>query len=487
MTRFNLNLNLPNSAGECPIRVSITAEGKRKMTTVGYSINPEQWDKSTMRVRTGGKKNPVVNSRGIPATVINARLTEIDSCFSKIAATPGALTFDNLCREFSNIVGKKPGGKKPDKGESEVFTAYDEYFACCGSLDDDEKGEWTYSTEKSYRSLRWHLKTFEKVMGGGKAELTFNCFNKAGLTAFVRHLRVGPDKSGVTIERDEYTVNKYYRQLKTFLKWAIQTGYCTTLDILSYSPRFASRQQEHKPVIAFTVEEVNRLRNFQIPANGTVVTLVNENGKEYTKTVEEAGGLERARDLFCFCVFTGLRYSDMADIRRSDVRYDKEGGFIYVVAKKTGKVTFVAITRFVKEILDKYANYHDEEDHALPRLSLQKMNKHLKNVCELCGFNDLIPKTYHKGGKQITVWTPKWKLIGTHAGRRTFTSNTINEGQASPKVAAQQTNHPDISAMKPYMDELDSKLLASQLREIQDRLYGEDNNYSKNGGHEGDV
>ena len=31
---------------------------------------------------------------------------------------------------------------------------------------------------------------------------------------------------------------------------------------------------------------------------------------EHRKTVEDAGGLAKARDCFCFCAFTSLRYSD---------------------------------------------------------------------------------------------------------------------------------------------------------------------------------
>ncbi len=36
-------------------------------------------------------------------------------------------------------------------------------------------------------------------------------------------------------------------------------------------------------------------------------------------TVQEASALAKTRDLFCFCAFTSLRYSDMASLKRTDI------------------------------------------------------------------------------------------------------------------------------------------------------------------------
>lgn len=73
------------------------------------------------------------------------------------------------------------------------------------------------------------------------------------------------------------------------------------------------------------------LYHFQAPSNGERVSLTTAAGKEYIKIVEDAGGLAKTRDLFCFCAFTSLRYSDMASLKRTEII----GETLYITTKKT--------------------------------------------------------------------------------------------------------------------------------------------------------
>ena len=107
----------------------------------------------------------------------------------------------------------------------------------------------------------------------------------------------------------EVTIKKHFSNLKWFLVWAIIKGYCKETAIEKYSVRFREIKQ---PIIFLTPEELTRLYTFQIPADGETVTLKRANGEEYEKEVSFSSSLEKTRDLFCFCAFTGLRYSDMA-------------------------------------------------------------------------------------------------------------------------------------------------------------------------------
>lgn len=47
--------------------------------------------------------------------------------------------------------------------------------------------------------------------------------------------------------------------------------------------------------------------------------------------------------------------------------------------------------------------------------------------------------------------TPKYALLGTHAGRRTFICNALALG-IPPQVVMKWTGHSDYKAMKPYID-----------------------------------
>ena len=98
--------------------------------------------------------------------------------------------------------------------------------------------------------------------------------------------------------------------------------------------------------------------------------------------------------------------------------------------------------------------YHNNiaYDTFKPKLkSTQKMNYYLKELGELAGIDEPIRETYYKGNKRIDDVTPKYALLGTHAGRRTFICNALALGIPA-QVVMKWTGHSDYKAMKPYID-----------------------------------
>lgn len=82
---------------------------------------------------------------------------------------------------------------------------------------------------------------------------------------------------------------------------------------------------------------------------------------------------------------------------------------------------------------------------------------------------------YNLGEIQITVYTtykgnvrtdkiqPKWELVGTHTGRRTFIVNALSLG-ITPNIVMKWTGHSDYKAMKPYIDIVDSIKASSMTK-----------------------
>ena len=212
---------------------------------------------------------------------------------------------------------------------------------------------------------------------------------------------------------EEKTVQKHYNNLKWFLNWAIRNGYCQEEAVNKYRPKFKVLD---KPVIFLTKEELLKLYTYEIPKNGTKVKLYDANGEEYEKTVQEAGALAKTRDLFCFCAFTSLRYSDMAALKRTDINGDK----IYITTQKTNDRLPIDLSKNAKAILEKYKDEQFPFGLALPVISNQKMNHYLKDLGELRGFTTPITIVCYRAGQRVEETYPKYSLIGTHAARRTF-------------------------------------------------------------------
>ena len=297
------------------------------------------------------------------------------------------------------------------------------------------QNDWTAATFGKFAALRNHITDFAP-------DIEFADLNDKGLTKFVEYLRN-------TLDMRNSTIGKQLGFLKWFLKWANAKGYNQETAYKTFSPKLKATE---KKVVFLDWGELMKVYDFSFPENGTVLRLKDVNGKEYEKrTVLERGTLERVRDVFCFCCFTSLRYSDVANLKRSNVFADH----ITITTIKTADTLKIELNKYARAILDKYAGMSFPFDKALPVISNQRMNEYLKELGEICGFNEPVTITYYKGNQRIDEVFPKWQMIGTHTGRRTFICNALMLGIA-PQIVMKWTGHSDYKAMKPYIDIADA-------------------------------
>lgn len=294
---------------------------------------------------------------------------------------------------------------RKEKTREDFYAVFYEFVSDCGRQND-----WTDSTYDKFAAVKNHLTNFQEG-------LTFDYFDERGLNDYVAYLRD-------VKEMRNSTIGKQLSFLKWFLRWSFKKGYHHNNAFDAYKPKLKSTQ---KKIIFLTWEELTKLREFEIPANKP--------------------SLERVRDVFLFQCFTGLRYSDVFNLRRSDIK----GDHIEVTTVKTSDSLIIELNNHSKAILDKYKDVAFEDDKVLPVITNQKMNDHLKELAELAGIDEPICQTYYRGNERIDEVTPKYALLGTHAGRRTFICNALALG-IPPQVVMKWTGHSDYKAMKPYID-----------------------------------
>lgn len=220
------------------------------------------------------------------------------------------------------------------------------------------------------------------------------------------------------------TIKKQLGFLKWFLRWATAKGYNKETSYQTFKPKLTTPD---KKVVFLDWDELMAVYNFNIPES-----------KKY---------LERVRDVFCFCSFTSLRYSDVANLKRSDV-FDS---YISITTIKTADSLTIELNDYSKAILKKYEKEIFPNNSALPVISNQRMNEYLKELGELCGLDEPVTITYYKGNQRYDEVYPKYVLIGTHTARRTFISNALMLG-IPPQTVMKWTGHSDYKAMKPYID-----------------------------------
>ena len=389
-----------------PIRMRVNFASKRIEFTTGYRIDSAKWDADKQRV-----KNGCSNKLKQSASEINASLleyyTEIQSIFKRFEVEDVMPTPEQIKEAFNALhkpVSEEPKPKK-EALPCDFFQVFDDFVEDCG-----RQNNWTDSTFEKFAAVKNHLTNFREG-------LTFEFFDERGLNDYVGYLRDVKEMRNTTI-------GKQLSFLKWFLRWAFKKGVHQNNAYDSYKPKFKSTQ---KKIIFLTWDELNRLREFKIPSNKQA--------------------LERVRDVFLFQCFTGLRYSDVFNLRRSDIK----GDHIEVTTVKTSDSLIIELNNHSKAILDKYKDVAFEDDKVLPVITNQKMNDYLKELAEMAGIDEPIRQTYYKGNERIDEITPKYALLGTHAGRRTFICNALALG-IPPQVVMKWTGHSDYKAMKPYID-----------------------------------
>ena len=408
---------------EHPIKVSVCIKGTRLLSTLGYNIAAKDWKGD--RVKQG-----VTNASGVPYSHINLRIKKIDTFFSELALTiDHKPTIDELANHLAAIKGSKrkavrTAQKAAACSEMTMLSCFDEFVR-----DEGTRNQWTDGTRECMAAFRNHLQK--------QGDIDFSHFNEDGITRFIEYLRT---ECGM----GENTIQKHYGNLRWFLNWCIRKGLTKEDAITRYKPKFKIIE---KPVVFLTRDELLTLYSFKIPDNGSKVKLTERNGKTYEKIVHDKAALEKTRDLFCFCAFTSLRYSDMAKLKRTDI----VGGHLNVTTQKTNDKLTIELNDYSKAILDKYKDCLFPNGLALPVISNQKMNGYIKELGELCGFNEPVSWTMIKGGRKIEESQPKWAMLGTHCGRKTFICYALSVG-IPPQVVMKWTGHSDYKAMRPYID-----------------------------------
>ena len=233
------------------------------------------------------------------------------------------------------------------------------------------------------------------------------------------------------------TIAKHLAFVRWFLRWAANKGYYNGTSHNTFKPKIKGINGNSKEIIYLTQDEIKTLENHQF--------------------LPTQASLERVRDVFLFSCFTGLRYSDVAKLKRTDIK----DGFIEVVTKKTNDGLRIELNKHSQAILDKYKDFAFRGDLALPVISNVKMNEALKVLGRVCGIDDPTRIVYFQGNKRMEQVLPKWALLTTHCGRRTFVVTALQLGIPS-EVIMKWTGHSNFSAMKPYVkivDELKARAM----------------------------
>lgn len=149
---------------------------------------------------------------------------------------------------------------------------------------------------------------------------------------------------------------------------------------------------------------------------------------EKIKSSDLTDGLENARDWLLISCYCGQRISDFLRFDKSMIRYEKNKAgelkpLIEFTQVKTDKIMTIPLHSKIIEIMKKY-------DGNFPRkISDQRYNEHIKKVCEKAEINTPTNGILFDHDKKVKVEKeyPKWMLVSSHIGRRSFATNNYGK------------------------------------------------------------
>jgi len=151
--------------------------------------------------------------------------------------------------------------------------------------------------------------------------------------------------------------------------------------------------------------------------------------------------IEQVRDVFIFCIFTGLAFSDVQQLSAEHlVRGNNSEMWIRKARQKTKNMCNIPLLPIPVSLIDKYKEHPDcsKTGKLFPVPSNQKMNAYLKEIADLCGIN---------------------KKLTTHVARHSYATSVCLANGVSMENVAKMLGHSDTTITKHYARVLDSSIM----------------------------
>jgi len=158
--------------------------------------------------------------------------------------------------------------------------------------------------------------------------------------------------------------------------------------------------------------------------------------------------LEIIKDLYLFCCFTGLAFTDVKSLNQEHIVKGIDGNQWIKSKRQKTKVEFeIPLFDIPTAILEKYKN--DPicmiQQKLLPVPSNQKMNAYLKEIADLCGIN---------------------KNLSTHSARHTFATTVTLGNNLNIKAISKMMGHTNTRMTENYA-RASEKLISNEMSKIQ--------------------
>lgn len=336
---FYLKRNAPKSNGLVPVMCRITVNGKISQFSCKLDVDEKHWDVKTGRM-TG---------RSVVALETNRMLDKIRVGINK--------AYQDICDKDNYVTAEKVRNAFLGMGMNHetllaVFRQHNEDYAKQVGKIKSQRSYWKYCTV--YNHLSEFIRQRYKVSDIALKELA-----PAFITDFELFLRT--EKNHCT-----NTIWSYMMPFKRIIYMSINNGWL-----------------QRDPFYAYSITKEETKRGF----------LSKEEIKMLIEGSFKKKSYELIRDLFIFCCFTGLSWTDMANLTKENLQTSFDGHlWIKTNRQKTGTETSLRLLEVPLRIIKKYEGCC-EDGKLLPVPCYPNCKNGIKVIAKKCGIEKNV--TWH--------------------------------------------------------------------------------------------
>lgn len=318
--------------GKAEVSIRAYQNGKRVYIPTGVKVTPEQWDKKRCKVKPSNPNYIEQNK------VISNLYDSLERFIYEQGSRGRAVSLDSL-QDYA----------RPKEVYTDFIQYFEGYIKRSRSLKENSK--------KSYRSVLKHLRAFRKRIEFD--ELTYRLI--CDIDAFLRG-RVGINTTG-----------KYLKQIRAVINQGVKE------EVIS--------------------ENINPFRGYRIQSEPTPPKYLipqEIEAIEGANLYDCAEGMQYARDMYLFALYTGLRISDTKRISPQNLEVVEGETYLIVDSMQKTKeaVRLPLNTLFNGKALQILSRYEQGKD--IPyfgRYSDQYINRQLKHIAKIAGIKKCL--TFH--------------------------------------------------------------------------------------------
>lgn len=392
---FLIARNRLNKMGKCSIRCRITYNQERYEFATGFFINPNHWHSKQQQAKPPNDDNSFINSQ------LSLIKSKINQAFLYLQVNNPEFKIDDLMSQYKGVPIKK------DLGLIEVYKLYLVRIKKLINI------EIKLVTFKKYEESLTHLNDFVKWKFKA-SDIKLKDIHSNFITEYEYYLK--------TEKRLQLsTLNKAIQRFRKVLTFAISQNYLAKDPFILYKAK-----REKKEVIFLDSIELQKLENHYF----------------------EIKRVQQIKDLFIFCCYTGLGFTEMINLKTSDIIKGFDGElWLDIRRNKTQKSYRVPLLQQAKNILELYRN--DSREAVFPRLSNPKFNAYLKEVAAVVGIE---------------------KNLTHHIARKTFATTVLLYNDVPMEIVSELLGHSNMLITQESYGKVVQRKVSEEMNKLKLRI-----------------